>query len=76
MNICGEVAECGKDQGKPVAGCELDHDLVVGPVGVERSLQYSTDGLLTLTYKGDLDRPTGTVNGPSYLQSTRLLPST
>ncbi|XP_071019066.1 cation-independent mannose-6-phosphate receptor-like [Oncorhynchus clarkii lewisi] len=60
VNICDEVAECSKDQGMPVAGCELDHGLVVGPVGVERSLQYSTDGLLTLTYKGDLDRPTGT----------------
>uniref|UniRef100_A0AAZ3P560 Insulin-like growth factor 2 receptor n=1 Tax=Oncorhynchus tshawytscha TaxID=74940 RepID=A0AAZ3P560_ONCTS len=60
VNICGEVAECGKDQGKPVAGCELDNGLVVGPVGVERSLQYSTDGLLTLTYKGDMNKPTGT----------------
>uniref|UniRef100_A0A4W5NI57 Insulin-like growth factor 2 receptor n=1 Tax=Hucho hucho TaxID=62062 RepID=A0A4W5NI57_9TELE len=58
VNICGEVAECEKDQGKPVAGCELDNGLVVGPVGVERSLQYSTGGLLTLTYRGD--RPTGT----------------
>uniref|UniRef100_A0A8C7K6R9 Insulin-like growth factor 2 receptor n=1 Tax=Oncorhynchus kisutch TaxID=8019 RepID=A0A8C7K6R9_ONCKI len=58
VNICGEVAECGKDQGKPVAGCELDNGLVVGPVGVERSLQYSTDGLLTLTYKGDMNKPT------------------
>uniref|UniRef100_A0A673XB01 Insulin-like growth factor 2 receptor n=1 Tax=Salmo trutta TaxID=8032 RepID=A0A673XB01_SALTR len=60
VNICGEVAECEKDQGKPVAGCELDNSLVVGPVGVERSLQYSTDGLLTLTYKGDVNRPTDT----------------
>uniref|UniRef100_A0A8C7QBA3 Insulin-like growth factor 2 receptor n=1 Tax=Oncorhynchus mykiss TaxID=8022 RepID=A0A8C7QBA3_ONCMY len=60
VNICGEVAECGKDQGKPVAGCELDNGLVVGPVGVERALQYSTDGLLTLTYKGDMNKPTGT----------------
>uniref|UniRef100_A0A4W5NR28 Insulin-like growth factor 2 receptor n=1 Tax=Hucho hucho TaxID=62062 RepID=A0A4W5NR28_9TELE len=55
VNICGEVAECEKDQGKPVAGCELDNGLVVGPVGVERSLQYSTGGLLTLTYRGDRD---------------------
>ncbi|KAJ8396206.1 hypothetical protein AAFF_G00020730 [Aldrovandia affinis] len=34
----------------------------VGPVGVERSLQFSTDGALTLTYKGDLDEHTGTRN--------------
>uniref|UniRef100_A0AAZ3RS97 Insulin-like growth factor 2 receptor n=1 Tax=Oncorhynchus tshawytscha TaxID=74940 RepID=A0AAZ3RS97_ONCTS len=62
VNICGEVAECGKDQGKPVAGCELDNGLVVGPVGVERSLQYSTDGLLTLTYKGDMNKDTFTIS--------------
>lgn len=29
-------------------------------MGVERTLQYSTDGLLKLTYKGPLDGPTGT----------------
>ncbi|KAL0967415.1 hypothetical protein UPYG_G00251950 [Umbra pygmaea] len=60
VNICAEVAECVTDQGKSVAGCELDAGHVVGPVGVERSLQYSTNGLLRLIYKGDLNPATGT----------------
>ena len=42
-----------------MAGCELEGGLPVGPVGVERTLKYSTDSLLTLTYKGELDKPTG-----------------
>uniref|UniRef100_A0A6Q2XKG2 Insulin-like growth factor 2 receptor n=1 Tax=Esox lucius TaxID=8010 RepID=A0A6Q2XKG2_ESOLU len=61
VNICAEVADCGTDPGKHVAGCELEADQVLGPVEVERSLKYSTNGLLTLVYKGDLDKPTGTV---------------
>ncbi|KAJ8009057.1 hypothetical protein DPEC_G00084890 [Dallia pectoralis] len=58
VNICAGVARCGTD----VAGCELEAGQVSGPVGVERSLQYSTNGLLTLRYQGDLDKPTGTRN--------------
>jgi len=42
-----------------MAGCELDEGHPLSPVGVEKTLQYSTDGLLTLTYKGNLDEPTG-----------------
>ncbi|XP_061097950.1 cation-independent mannose-6-phosphate receptor [Conger conger] len=58
LNICGPVAQCGPDQ----AGCEMENGKPVGPVGVEKSLQFSTDGVLTLTYKGALDTPTGTRN--------------
>ncbi|XP_030627174.1 cation-independent mannose-6-phosphate receptor [Chanos chanos] len=60
VNICDPAEECGLDDGKPVAGCELDGDHRHSLVGVEKSLQFSTNGLLTLTYKGDLDKPTGT----------------
>lgn len=42
-----------------MAGCELEDGHPSSPVGVEKSLQYSTDGLLQLTYKGALDKPTG-----------------
>ncbi|XP_056150610.1 cation-independent mannose-6-phosphate receptor [Lampris incognitus] len=56
VNICEDVPACGKG----VAGCELEGEQPVGPVGVQKSLQYSTDGLLTLTYRGYLDKPTGT----------------
>ncbi|KAK5852634.1 hypothetical protein PBY51_006486 [Eleginops maclovinus] len=53
VNICSDVAECGKGN----AGCELEEGRAVSPVGVEKTLQYSTDGLLKLTYKGILDGP-------------------
>ncbi|KAK9531251.1 hypothetical protein VZT92_010686 [Zoarces viviparus] len=56
VNICSDVAECGPG----IAGCELDEGHPSSPVGVEKTLQYSTDGLLTLTYKGTLDEPTAT----------------
>ncbi|KAM3833852.1 cation-independent mannose-6-phosphate receptor [Diretmus argenteus] len=56
VNICSDVAECGEG----VAGCELEDGKPVSPVGVQKTLQYSTDGLLTLTYKGNLDKPTAT----------------
>ncbi|XP_074540826.1 cation-independent mannose-6-phosphate receptor [Halichoeres trimaculatus] len=56
VNICSDVAECGQG----MAGCELDEGHPVSPVGVEKTLQYSTDGLLKLTYKGPLDTPTAT----------------
>nr|XP_046229339.1 cation-independent mannose-6-phosphate receptor [Scatophagus argus] len=56
VNICTDVTECGQG----MAGCELEDGHPVSPVGVEKTLQYSTDGLLKLTYKGPLDDPTAT----------------
>ncbi|XP_044024917.1 cation-independent mannose-6-phosphate receptor isoform X2 [Siniperca chuatsi] len=56
VNICSDVEECGKG----MAGCELEDGHPSSPVGVEKTLQYSTDGLLKLTYKGPLDNPTAT----------------
>lgn len=56
MNICSNVSKCGAGN----AGCELENGVPSSQVGVERSLQYSTSGLLTLTYKGQLDQSTGT----------------
>lgn len=50
VNICSDVTECGEGN----AGCELDNGRPLSPVGVEKTLQYSTDGLLSLTYKGKL----------------------
>ncbi|KAJ8270708.1 hypothetical protein GJAV_G00118320 [Gymnothorax javanicus] len=62
VNICGPVARCGTDHGDPMAGCEMEDGKPVGAVGVESSLQFSTDGVLTLTYRGALDTPTGMKN--------------
>lgn len=56
VNICSNVSKCGAGN----AGCELENGVPLSQVGVERSLQYSTSGLLTLTYKGQLDQSTGT----------------
>lgn len=56
VNICSNVTECGNG----MAGCELEDGHPSSPVGEEKTLQYSTDGLLTLTYKGTLDEPTAT----------------
>ncbi|KAK0149277.1 Cation-independent mannose-6-phosphate receptor [Merluccius polli] len=56
VNICEDVPACGVG----MSGCELDGEHVVGPVGTEKLLEYSTDDRLKLTYKGILDTPTGT----------------
>ncbi|XP_076612208.1 cation-independent mannose-6-phosphate receptor [Chaetodon auriga] len=53
VNICTDVAECGQG----MAGCELEDGHPLSPVGVEKTLEYSTDGLLQLTYKGRQDDP-------------------
>ncbi|XP_071323597.1 cation-independent mannose-6-phosphate receptor isoform X2 [Trachinotus anak] len=56
VNICSDAEGCGQG----MAGCELEDGHPSSPVGVEKTLQYSTDGLLKLTYKGPLDDPTAT----------------
>ncbi|XP_061560975.1 cation-independent mannose-6-phosphate receptor isoform X1 [Phycodurus eques] len=56
VNICSEMADCGAG----MAGCELEDGHPVSVVGVEKTLQYSTDGLLKLTYKGPRDDSTAT----------------
>ncbi|XP_050994418.1 LOW QUALITY PROTEIN: cation-independent mannose-6-phosphate receptor [Labeo rohita] len=60
VNICSPVKECGTVRDKPVYGCVLEDKKPASQVGVEQLLQFSTDGALTLTYKGVLDKPTGT----------------
>ncbi|KAM9840298.1 cation-independent mannose-6-phosphate receptor [Aulostomus maculatus] len=56
VNICSDVKECGEG----MAGCELEDNHPSSPVGVEKTLQYSTDGLLQLSYKGPRDDSTAT----------------
>ncbi|KAM4713477.1 cation-independent mannose-6-phosphate receptor [Anableps anableps] len=56
LNICADAPECGNGMG----GCELENGQPISPVGMERMLKYSTNGELQLTYKGQLDEPTGT----------------
>lgn len=42
-----------------MAGCELEDGHPISPVGVQKTLQYSTDGLLQLIYNGERDDSTG-----------------
>lgn len=55
VNICADAPQCGAGN----AGCGLENGRAVNPVGVEKTLDYSTDGIIRLTYKGPLDSPTG-----------------
>ncbi|XP_041831231.1 cation-independent mannose-6-phosphate receptor [Melanotaenia boesemani] len=54
VNICSDAPECGQG----MAGCELEDGKPTSLVGVEKTLQYSTNGIFKLTYKGPLDDPT------------------
>ncbi|KAM9704645.1 cation-independent mannose-6-phosphate receptor [Menidia menidia] len=56
VNICSDAPQCGPG----MAGCELENGQALSPVGVEKSLQYTTDGMLKLTYKGPRDDLTAT----------------
>ncbi|GAB1300523.1 Cation-independent mannose-6-phosphate receptor [Apodemus speciosus] len=59
FNICGTMPACGTVAGKPALGCEAATQIddikdlrPERPVGMEKSLQLSAEGFLTLTYKG------------------------
>ncbi|KAL4699646.1 hypothetical protein H8957_000590 [Semnopithecus entellus] len=59
FNVCGTMPVCGTIQGKPASGCEaetqtkeLQNLKPERAVGIEKSLQLSTEGFITLTYKG------------------------
>ncbi|XP_006264642.3 cation-independent mannose-6-phosphate receptor [Alligator mississippiensis] len=59
LNICGPAPDCGNINGKPAAGCETDLKSV-RTVELDKTLRLSTEGLLTLTYKGPLVAASGT----------------
>uniref|UniRef100_A0A8C6L0H5 Insulin-like growth factor 2 receptor n=6 Tax=Nothobranchius TaxID=28779 RepID=A0A8C6L0H5_NOTFU len=56
LNICADAPGCGTG----MAGCEMGNETPISPVGVEKSLQYSTNNVLQLTYKGQLEDSTAT----------------
>lgn len=58
LNICADAPGCGSGMG----GCELEAGQPLSPVGVQKTLKYSTNGELQLTYRGQLDVQTGTEN--------------
>lgn len=59
VNICGEASDCGKNKAN-VSGCVKEDGKAHSFVGVEKSLQFSSNGLLTLTYKGEWNKKLGT----------------
>lgn len=70
VNICSDAPQCGSGN----AGCELENGQPVNPVGVEKTLEYSTDGMMKLIYRGPLDSPTGALEAErpqSGLKSTQ-----
>nr|XP_014346456.1 PREDICTED: cation-independent mannose-6-phosphate receptor [Latimeria chalumnae] len=60
LNICGTLSECGTVKEQPAAGCEIENQKPTRQVGLERSLQLSSEGLITLTYRGELFPTSGT----------------
>ncbi|XP_014402424.1 PREDICTED: cation-independent mannose-6-phosphate receptor, partial [Myotis brandtii] len=59
FNVCGTMPVCGTLDGKPASGCEAATETAdlnnLKPerlVGLEKTLQLSTEGFMTLTYKG------------------------
>ncbi|XP_012590642.1 PREDICTED: cation-independent mannose-6-phosphate receptor [Condylura cristata] len=66
FNVCGTMSVCGTLEGKPASGCEAEsqtEDLKnlkpVRPM-ILSSLQLSTEGLITLTLRGNADPSKGT----------------
>ncbi|XP_022416368.1 cation-independent mannose-6-phosphate receptor [Delphinapterus leucas] len=66
FNVCGAMPVCGTLDGKPASGCEAEtqteelKNLKPGRlVGLEKSLQLSTEGFITLTYTGLPSHPRG-----------------
>ncbi|KAF5914863.1 hypothetical protein HPG69_010929 [Diceros bicornis minor] len=69
FNVCGTMPVCGTLDGKPASGCEAETQTEepenVKPerlVGLEKSLQLSTEGFITLTYKGPPTSAKGTAD--------------
>ncbi|XP_075410409.1 cation-independent mannose-6-phosphate receptor isoform X1 [Tenrec ecaudatus] len=69
LNVCGAMPTCGTVDGNPASGCEAetqtDDPKNLKPkrlVGGEKSLQLSTEGFITLTYKGLLPPSGGTTD--------------
>uniref|UniRef100_A0A8C0J7F8 Insulin like growth factor 2 receptor n=1 Tax=Chelonoidis abingdonii TaxID=106734 RepID=A0A8C0J7F8_CHEAB len=56
LNICGPAPDCGGgSDGKPAGGCEVEGLKSVRIVGLDKTLSLSSEGFLTLTYRGTSD---------------------
>ncbi|KAM4770926.1 cation-independent mannose-6-phosphate receptor [Rhinophrynus dorsalis] len=59
LNICGPVTECGSINQQEAGGCEYERGTSIRPVQVSRNLQLSTEGSITLTYRGAFENSSG-----------------
>uniref|UniRef100_A0A8C4YSS2 Insulin like growth factor 2 receptor n=1 Tax=Gopherus evgoodei TaxID=1825980 RepID=A0A8C4YSS2_9SAUR len=56
LNICGPAPDCGDgSDGKPAGGCEVEGLKSVRIVGLDKTLSLSSEGFLTLTYRGNFE---------------------
>ncbi|XP_029327247.1 cation-independent mannose-6-phosphate receptor [Mus caroli] len=83
FNICGAMPACGTVAGKPAYGCEAETQIEdikdlrpQRPVGMERSLQLSAEGFLTLTYKGSSPSDRGTAFIIRFICNDDIYPGT
>uniref|UniRef100_A0A8C4YRY5 Insulin like growth factor 2 receptor n=1 Tax=Gopherus evgoodei TaxID=1825980 RepID=A0A8C4YRY5_9SAUR len=60
LNICGPAPDCGDgSDGKPAGGCEVEGLKSVRIVGLDKTLSLSSEGFLTLTYRGNFEVKSG-----------------
>ncbi|XP_062345985.1 cation-independent mannose-6-phosphate receptor [Cinclus cinclus] len=60
LNICGHLPYCGQINGKTAAGCERENLTPVRPLELDKTLYLSSEGFLTLTYRGPFRVESGT----------------
>nr|XP_054484731.1 cation-independent mannose-6-phosphate receptor isoform X5 [Agelaius phoeniceus] len=60
LNICGRLPYCGKINGETAAGCERENLTPLRPLELDKTLYLSSEGFLTLTYRGLLHVESGT----------------
>ncbi|XP_064014257.1 cation-independent mannose-6-phosphate receptor [Pogoniulus pusillus] len=59
LNICETMPDCGEINGKTAAGCEAENLTSVRLVELDKTLYLSSEGFLTLTYRGPLRMQSG-----------------
>lgn len=79
FNVCGTMPICGTLDGKLASGCEAETEtkelknLRPGRlVGLEKILQLSPEGFITLTYTGLPSHPKGEPRSLLFLQLTSV----
>uniref|UniRef100_A0A8C5X5C4 Insulin like growth factor 2 receptor n=1 Tax=Malurus cyaneus samueli TaxID=2593467 RepID=A0A8C5X5C4_9PASS len=60
LNICGHVSDCGTINNKTASGCEVENLTLRRPVELDKTLYLSSEGFLTLTFRGPLVVESGT----------------